>query len=241
VVRCKKQEFGQVSEDKILPPGQVEAKEFTRFGLTWFAFSFPTETQRIAIQIAGDIETPIEVSDQLHTLPRVDQVSDFHCVTSWSRLGERWSGVRFRDFHEKIIVPQARPKPDAIHVVLIGQDGYRNTLPLEDLLADDVLLADTHNGKPLTMEHGAPLRLVAPAHYGYKSVKHIESIEFWCNSRRQHYPSPSLLSHPRARVALQERSRYFPGWFYRAIYRPVIGFNAWLFRLGTARYNSKSG
>ena len=188
-----------MSEDKILPLGQVEAKEFSRFGLTWFAFSFPTETQCIAIQIAGDVEKPVEVSVQLRASPRVDQVSDFHCLTSWCRLGERWGGVRFRDFHEQMVVPQARPKPDAIHVVFIGQDGYRNTLPPEDSLADNVLLADTLDGKPLTMEHGAPRRLVAPAHYGYKSVKHIERIEFWCKSRRQHYPSPSLLSHPRAR------------------------------------------
>jgi DMSO/TMAO reductase YedYZ molybdopterin-dependent catalytic subunit len=50
-------------------------------------------------------------------------------------------------------------------------------LLLSDLLAAEVLLADILDGLPLSMEHGAPLRLVAPAHYGYKSVKHLSGIE----------------------------------------------------------------
>ena len=217
-----------------LPPGQVAADDFPRFGLAWFAYNSPSDIRRIAIRVAGDVETAIEVTEQLSALPHIDQVSDFHCVTSWSRRALQWRGVRFRDFYEQIVVPGARPASDASFVVFVCQDGYRNSLLLEDLLADDVMLADSLDGQPLTLEHGAPLRLVAPAHYAYKSAKHLQRIEFWRDDSHYTFPGPGFMSHPRARVALQERGRYLPGWFYRALYRPIIGFSAWVFRLGTA-------
>jgi DMSO/TMAO reductase YedYZ molybdopterin-dependent catalytic subunit len=85
--------------------------------------------------------------------------------------------VRFADFFEHV-AGRSRPTDDVRLVVFHGDDGYRCSLPLEDLLAADVLLADTLDGAPLGIEHGAPVRLVAPAHYGYKNVKHLRRIEF---------------------------------------------------------------
>jgi DMSO/TMAO reductase YedYZ molybdopterin-dependent catalytic subunit len=221
---------------RLLPPGQVEATEFARFGLPWFAGRFPTQLQSSEILVAGDVAVDILVSDRLRALPRIEQVSDFHCVTSWSRRALCWGGIRFRDFYERIVLPEARPTLAAEWVVFIGQDGYCNSLPLGDLLADDVLLADRLDGTPLAMEHGAPLRLVAPAHYGYKSVKHVKRIEFWRDRQRYRFPGPGMIDHPRARVALQERGKFFPGWLLRAIYRPGIGLNAWVFRRYTTRF-----
>ena len=46
-------------------------------------------------------------------------------------------------------------------------------------------MADHLDGQLLPIEHGAPLRLIAPAHYGYKSVKHLHRIEFWRSD--EHY------------------------------------------------------
>jgi DMSO/TMAO reductase YedYZ molybdopterin-dependent catalytic subunit len=95
---------------------------------------------------------------------------------------------------------------------------------LEDLLAPGVLLADTLDGEKLGLEHGAPLRLVAPAHYGYKNVKHIGAIEFWHDRKhyRFPYPYPDFMDHPRGRVALEERARWFPAWLLRPFYRVLI-------------------
>ena len=120
--------------------------------------------------------------------------------------------------------PQARPAEGAGFVVFRGVDGYRSALPLADLLADDVLLADTLNGAPLGVDHGAPLRLIAPAHYGYKNVKHLGAIEFWTNRRayRFPYPYPTFMDHPRARVALEERARLLPNWLLRLVYRLFV-------------------
>jgi DMSO/TMAO reductase YedYZ molybdopterin-dependent catalytic subunit len=226
--------------DKPLPPGQIAGEAFPRFGLPWFAHRHPTEVDRIAIQIAGDVATSIEIVEQLRSLPRLEQLADLHCVTTWSKCSLRWGGIRFRDFYEKIVIPHAHPASDVALVVFIGQDGYRNALPLEDLLTDDVMLTDRLDGAALTMEHGAPLRLIAPAHYGYKSVKHLKRIEFWREARR-HYriPGPGFMSHPRARVALEERGKYLSGHTYRILYRPLIGFTTWAFRLGAARYRNR--
>jgi DMSO/TMAO reductase YedYZ molybdopterin-dependent catalytic subunit len=109
-------------------------------------------------------------------------------------------------------------------VVFRGQDGYASSLPLQDLLAADVLLADRLGGQSLGIEHGAPLRLIAPAHYGYKNVKHITAIEFWRDSRNYCFPRPypRLMDHPRARVALEERGAGVPSWILRPLYRALI-------------------
>lgn len=211
-----------MTEQTGLPPGQYELIEFPRFGLSQFAHRFPTETRRIQLEIAGDVDKPVIVSDELWDLPRVDQTSDFHCVTTWTRRSLRWSGIRFSDFFEQLVVPRVRPERDVTFVILRCQDGYAVSLPLADLMADAVLLADRLNGEPLAIEHGAPLRLVAPAHYGYKNAKHLRGVEFWRDERQYRSPAFRFMDHPRARVALEERGRGAPGWFFRFLYRPLV-------------------
>jgi DMSO/TMAO reductase YedYZ molybdopterin-dependent catalytic subunit len=220
-----------------LPPGQIAGAAHPRFGLPWLAFRFPSETDRLAVEVAGDVANPLAFSTQLHAMPRIEQTSDLHCVTTWTKQSLRWRGISFRDFYEQLVLAHVRPDPDADLVVFFGQDGYRNALPLQDLLAGDVILADSLDGTALSMEHGAPLRLIAPRHYGYKSVKHIERIEFRRNEKKhRRIPGPGFMSHPRARVAFEERGRYLPGWIYRALYRPLIRVTAWAFRSGASRY-----
>lgn len=207
-----------------LPPGQFEVNTFDRFGLGLFANRFPPNADVVEVAIRGDVGRPVTVNTELAALPRVEQVSDFHCVTSWSCRSVHWSGYRFADFYRQIVVPLSRPQDGADLVVFRGQDGYSCSLPLADLLAPDVLLADRVEGGGLGIAHGAPLRVVAPAHYGYKNVKHIAAIEFWRNRRayRFPFPYPGLMDHPRARVALEERAVGIPGWLIRMIYRPMI-------------------
>jgi len=222
-----------------LPPGQYEFESFPRFGLRKFAYRFPKDTARIELKVGGDVGEPITLADEILALPRVDQTSDFHCVTTWSRRDQRWSGFRFRDLYQRLVVPRARPHDGATFVIFKSQDGYATQLPLEDLMADDVLLADRLNGEPLGVEHGAPLRLVAPAHYGYKNAKHISTIEFWRDE--SHFRSPALkfMDHPRARVALEERGIGVPGVVLRYLYRPLVRPAAWLFRHALKRHRSR--
>lgn len=214
------------------PQGQRERSEFPRFGLLQFAHRFPADTTRRGIRIVGELANELVVDDILDGLPWIEQISDFHCVTTWSRRGLRWGGVRFADFHERIIVPQAQPHPAATVFILRGQDGARTTMRLEDLLAPDVLIATTLDGAPLSVAHGAPLRLVAPAHYGYKSVKYLSRIEICRDESRFRPAAFRFMDHPRARVAQEERGRGLPGWFLRHLYRPLVG--------PTARYFARA-
>ena len=206
-----------------LPPGQRARADFPRFGLLPFAERFPARPDRIGLRIVGALRCEIELrAAALARLPRVEQLSDFHCVTTWSHRALHWSGVRFRDLHAQLIQPLAGPAADAGWVILRGQDGARTSLPLADLLGDDVLLADRLNGEPLCLAHGAPLRLVAPAHYGYKSIKHLCRIEFRRDLHGYRPAAFRFMEHPRARVALEERGQGLPGWLLRGLYRPLI-------------------
>ena len=164
----------------------------------------------------------MQLADALAGLPRTEQVCDFHCVTTWSFRELHWEGVRFADFYAQVVRPRAAPHPGATLVALRGQDGARTGMLLEDLLAPEVLLADRLDGAPLCVNHGAPLRLIAPAHYGYKSIKHLSRIEFRQPAEGYQASGLRFMDHPRARVALEERGRGVPGWLLRHLYRPLI-------------------
>lgn len=210
-----------VDENPPLPPGQRERPDFPRFGLWPFANRFPEQVERREIRIHGEVEEELTLADAFDGLPRVEQVSDFHCVTTWTRRSLRWSGVRFVDFYEQVVVPRARPLSGASFLVFRAQDGARSGLPLVDAISPDVLLADRLGGEALGVEHGVPLRLVAPAHYGYKSVKYLSRIEV--RSDADYRPSAfRFMDHPRARVDLEERGRWIPGRILRHLYRPLV-------------------
>lgn len=114
----------------------------------------------------------------LMALPQVSDVSDFHCVTHWTRLDVPWEGVRARD-----VVALAAPLPAALYVTLHSSDGYTTNLPLAALLDDDVLVAHGVDGGPLSEEHGGPVRLVVPKRYAWKCAKWLCGIEFHAEDR----------------------------------------------------------
>jgi DMSO/TMAO reductase YedYZ molybdopterin-dependent catalytic subunit len=100
--------------------------------------------------------------------------ADFHCVTRWSRLGNLWEGV---------LTPELRriadPSPDATHVLLHAYDNdWFTNVPIEEFFAEDALIADVHDGMPIALEHGGPVRAIIPRLYGWKSAKWLKSIEF---------------------------------------------------------------
>lgn len=206
-----------------LPPGQMERDDFPRFGMWKFADYQAEPNQDYKLQLDGDIHPITLTSSDLVALDRVELVADFHCVTTWTYTDLNWSGYRFRDVYERFVQPQIPDDMDVKLLVFRGKDHYKSALMLDDALADDVLLVDCLGDTALNAEHGMPLRLIAPAHYGYKSVKHLHKIDFWRdeNSYRQTLIS-RIMQHPRARVAYEERARFLPGWFYRYLYRPLI-------------------
>lgn len=201
-----------------LPPGQRARTDFPRFGLPGYAEFRRRKGDPATIRIGGATGAAVTLSlEDLRTLPRIVRTSDFHCVTTWSAIGVRWGGYLFSDVYRRLIEP--RFGTGAEWVVFRGLDGYRTSMLLSDALANNVLLADALDGKPLTLEHGSPWRIVAPDHYGYKSVKHLAAVDF----SPVFLPGPGPNEHPRGRVRLEERGRIGPGWILRRAYRPLVG------------------
>ena len=222
-----------------IPPGQQARKTFPRFGLSQYANRFPHTTDQISIQIAGDL-TEFTIGEELKSLASTHQNSDFHCVTTWTMQGLHWEGIRFKDFFVQLIEPKTDPDNPIHFVVLKGQDGYKTSLLLEDLLTTDVMLAHSLNGEPLDIAHGAPIRLVAPQHYGYKNLKHLHRLEFYASPIKVKQGFLSFMDHPRARVAHEERAVGGPGWFFRYLYRPLIKSTVKEFQKALDYYNSSS-
>lgn len=212
-----------MKKQRVLPPGQRAIDNFPRFGLPKYARRFQKKFAPLQLCILGDVQNEMTVdAARLDTLPRVEQVSDFHCVTTWTTPALHWGGFRFIDVYETIIRPEAQPAAGATVVIFRSQDGFRASLPLIDLLSEDVLLADMLNGAHLSAKHGEPLRLVAPAHYGYKHVKHVRAIEFWRDGSHFRPPAFPFMDHPRGRVAFEERGQKVPGRLLRLLYRPSV-------------------
>jgi DMSO/TMAO reductase YedYZ molybdopterin-dependent catalytic subunit len=131
------------------------------------------------LTVRGLVENPLRLTwQEFKALPRTRVQSDFHCVTSWSKFDNEWEGVLFR-----VIAERAKPTPEARFVMVHGEGGYTTNVPLADLMRDDVLLADTHAPEPLTADHGAPLRLVVPHLYAWKSAKWLRGFEFMAGDR----------------------------------------------------------
>ncbi|MGH2498709.1 MAG: sulfite oxidase-like oxidoreductase [Candidatus Limnocylindria bacterium] len=99
--------------------------------------------------------------------------ADMHCVTTWSRLDQKWEGIPF-----KAIVERAKPLDDVKFVIAHCEYGFTANVPIEYCLDDDCLIALRANGEPLTPEHGQPARLVVPKLYAWKSAKWLRGIEF---------------------------------------------------------------
>jgi len=209
-----------------LPPGQRKVDGFPRFG---GPSKPPTVPASPALEITGAVREPVTVAlSELSTLPRTEQTSDFHCVAGWSATGLRWEGVGFTAFYRSIIAPQLSPTTPVTHVVFCGLDGYRAIVHIDDALQNDVLLADRLDDEPLSLAHGAPLRLVSPQQYGYLSAKHLRAIEIHTSAP----PTPRgfvlFRQHPRARVWQEERNGVLPTTVVRPIYRSLIRPFIWL-------------
>jgi DMSO/TMAO reductase YedYZ molybdopterin-dependent catalytic subunit len=132
------------------------------------------DPQSWRLSVGGHVERPLELDYRsLLALPKVEQVSTFHCVTGWTVNDVHWGGVRIGDLLERA---QPRPGAHALQFVSAEQP-YVDYLTLQQASLHDVLLAYEMDGKPLSRAHGAPLRLVIPDMYGYKNVKWLNRIE----------------------------------------------------------------
>jgi DMSO/TMAO reductase YedYZ molybdopterin-dependent catalytic subunit len=167
--------FGGKEQDPAIagriPPGQYRTEKFPvlHYG------SVPhTDLATWDFKVYGLVDNPLTLTwDQFKALPHKQVKTDIHCVTRWSKFDTVWEGVPIQE-----IFRLAGVRPEATHVLAHSEQGYTANLPLTVLDDDDVMLADTYDGKELELEHGWPLRLFVPKRYFWKSAKWVRGLEF---------------------------------------------------------------
>lgn len=125
--------------------------------------------------------------DDIKGLPRVEMTTELKCIEGWSVI-VHWAGTRFADFANAFqpatrtgSAPDVRKRPaDLVRYASLTtpNGGYYVGLDMASALHPQSLLCYEMNGVPLTLEHGAPLRLYIPVKYGIKSIKRIGRIAF---------------------------------------------------------------
>jgi DMSO/TMAO reductase YedYZ molybdopterin-dependent catalytic subunit len=167
---------GKVNANIRVPAGQTEVKNFPTLDLDILPDINKTNWK---LRVYGLIENELNLDwDAFQALPQSTDVSDFHCVTRWTRLDMDWVGVKAQE------ILMMAPLENAKYVTLHGYDGYTTNLPLEALLDDDVMIAHSVLGYPLTTAHGGPVRMIVPKRYAWKGAKWLKAIELHEHDRR---------------------------------------------------------
>ncbi|MDP4262532.1 MAG: molybdopterin-dependent oxidoreductase [Bacteroidota bacterium] len=160
----------------VIPIGQTETKKWPVLDL---GIQPEVSLKEWKLVVDGEVENPLVLNwDGFMALPQTEDDSDFHCVTTWSKLNLYWKGVRFLD-----LAALAQPREIASYILCYGYDDYTTNISLEEALKPDVLLVHTVNGLPLPKEHGGPARMITPQLYAWKGSKWITRIEFLTNNK----------------------------------------------------------
>lgn len=175
-------------ESDRLPPGQHLVRDWPVLDLG-LQPRIPLDHWRL--DVTGTVEQPVSWDwATFRAQKQTREVTDIHCVTTWSRYDNRWEGVATRDLLDIVM-----PKAGATHVVLHSHDGYTTNLALEDFAAEDALVVHSWEGAPLTVEHGGPVRLVVPHLYFWKSAKWLKQIEFRTADQRGFWEERGYHNH----------------------------------------------
>ena len=194
-----------INRDNRIPSGQVPINKDK-----WPIFSFKgtpeIDLKTWTLSVKGLVETEKSWTwDELRKFPVTDVNSDWHCVTTWSKLDMVWTGVLAKD-----LLKDVKILTDAKAVMLHSYDTYTTNLLIEDFLDDDVIFAWGADGVDLTPERGWPLRLIVPKLYAWKSGKWIKTIEFIKEDTPGYWESNGY--HLRGDPWKEERHSDHPRW-----------------------------
>lgn len=159
-----------------VPPGQVQTG---RFPVVGEKISEPPKIDLDAWRLELRVHDTLFQSypfDVVRKLPTTSLLTDIHCVTGWTRLDANFQGVRFEDFlrHIDFIIPSTAK---FVRFLAYSSRGHDTSMPVE-LALQDAWLIHSFDGRPLSPDHGFPLRVLVPSRYFYKSLKWLKAIEF---------------------------------------------------------------
>ncbi len=139
----------------------------------------PRDATTYSLKVFGRVAHPVtyRLAD-LQAMPQTSFSDTFQCVTGWHVPDVPWSGVLLSD-----LLDLAQPTAEAIGVRFRSFDGtYSVNMTVEQARADDVIVALTMYGEPVTNDHGGPVRIYSGSMYGYKSTKWLSEIELVQNN-----------------------------------------------------------
>ncbi|MDD9371744.1 MAG: molybdopterin-dependent oxidoreductase [Acidimicrobiales bacterium] len=179
----------QAGLSELLAPVQLrDPTGFTSMvplGNTWRYYSVTGEVEPRAaasytLKVSGLVDRPATYSyADLEALPQLSFTDTFQCVTGWHVPDVPWRGLRVADLLER-----AAPTDEAVGVRFRSFDGvYSVNMTLDQARADDVIVALRMYGKPVTHDHGGPVRIYSGSMYGYKSTKWLSEIEVTPDNR----------------------------------------------------------
>lgn len=143
------------------------------------------------LKVHGEVEAPFSIDyAELLKMTQVDQVCDVHCVTKWSVLDAKWTGVKLTD-----LAARAKVKPSARHVIFEAAAGYTSNVPIKEALAPNVLIAHKYEGAPLGRAHGTPVRALVPDLYFWKSAKWLTGIRFVTQDKPGYWETRGYHNH----------------------------------------------
>jgi methionine sulfoxide reductase catalytic subunit len=141
--------------------------------LMWYSPVPPIDQAAYRLKIGGLVEKPLALAlADLRKYPHEKQNTRMKCVQCWSGRAE-WGGFRFGHLLER-----AKPSKKAKAVRIDCADKWYEYFSIQELLSPRMMMVLDMAGKPLPDRHGAPLRLIAPMKYGYKSAKLITAVTF---------------------------------------------------------------
>lgn len=153
--------------------GVLQNEDRPGFYVRFYRPFHPVDIKQWRLIVDGLCERPLRLGiEELRRLPQMTETSRLKCVECWSAEAT-WTG-----FKPEALFELARPLKAAKYLYFSCADDYFEYISMEDLLKPGVLFVHTMNGRPLPHEYGAPLRLIIPFKYGYKSVKTITNLTF---------------------------------------------------------------
>lgn len=163
--------------DPRLPPGQSDVGDGFPVLTAEVAPTVDTATWTMTVDGLVDRQTSWSW-DEIHALPGSDYLGDIHCVTTWSKFDTTFGGVSV-----DVLLDAAGPQPEAAFVLATSVTGYTTNLPLADVRGGKAWLVWSHEGRPLPVVHGGPIRMLVPHLYFWKSAKWISRITLLAEDR----------------------------------------------------------
>ena len=171
-----------------IPPGQHEVKNWP---VLHAGRVQNIDNNEWKFRIFGLVEEEKELNyNEFMSLPQSKVFSDIHCVTSWSKLNNLWEGVSSSSIKEIVKIP-----PEVKFVMIHAEKDFTTNLRIEDFFESDVIFATKHNLNKINSKHGAPVRLVVPKLYFWKSAKWVTGVEFMAEDRQGFWESNGYHNH----------------------------------------------